>query len=107
MRIGIVGGVERTESAYAQIAAGTGHTVVFHGGHLGGRGSEVLRTLVEHVDLVIVVTDVNSHGAVQVARKTARRHGVPVILLRRLSPSRLATVLAELDQRGAHAGQAA
>ena len=97
MRIGIVGGVERTESLYREIAERSGHSVAFHSGHIGGRGSSTLDQLARGVDFLIVVTDVNSHGAVHVARRAARTHGVPIVLYRRCSPARLAAILAGMS----------
>ena len=97
MRIALVGGVERTENAYRDIAEAAGHDLVFHGGHVAGRGAANLIDLARRVDFMIILTDVNSHGAVQLARRSARKHGVPCALHRRLSPSRLAQVLAELS----------
>jgi hypothetical protein len=97
VRIGLVGGVERNETDYREIAERAGHTLAFHSGHIGGRGSTTLAGLVRSVDLLIVVTDVNSHGAVQLARREARKAGVPVVLYRRCSPARLAAVVAGLD----------
>jgi hypothetical protein len=96
-RIGIVGGVERTENAYREIAERAGHQLFFHGGHVAGRGSASLIELARRVDFLIVVTDVNSHGAVQLVRRAARKSGVRVALHRRCSPARFATILAELD----------
>lgn len=96
MHIGIVGGVERNERDYHDVAARFGHELTFHSGHVGGRGSHTLVDLVVAVDLLIVVTDVNSHGAVLLARKTARRCGRALELYRRFSPSRLAARVAAL-----------
>ena len=90
MRIGIVGGLERSEPAYREVAERHGHEVTFHSGHVGGRGCASLVGMVSTVDLVIVITDVNSHGAVSLARRAARRHARPVELHRRFSPQRLA-----------------
>ena len=91
MRIAIVGGVERNEVAYREIAESAGHVLSFHSGHVGGRGSA---TLSRGADLLLVVTDVNSHGAVQLARRLGRKEGVPVVLQRRCSPSRFAALVA-------------
>jgi hypothetical protein len=49
--------------------------------------------MVARADLVFVLTDVNSHNAVHIARRTARLHGVPLRILRRLSSSHLAAYL--------------
>jgi len=96
MRIGIVGGVERNEADFRDIAARAGHTLAFHGGHVGGRGSASLAELIRGVGLLIVVTDVNSHGAVQSARRFARRFGVRELLLRRCGVARFTELLEEL-----------
>jgi hypothetical protein len=97
MQIGIVGGVERSEAEYRAVAQRAGHGLSFHSGHVGGRGSDALAALARSVDLLIVVTDVNSHGAVQLARREARARGLPVLLHRRYSPARLAAILIGLE----------
>ncbi len=93
MRIVVVGGVERTERMLEDAAAELGHDLEFHGGHMDGRRADGLRSAVDRADLVIVVTDVNSHGAVQVARNEARLLGRGVAIMRRCSPSRLRELL--------------
>lgn len=95
MRIAIVGGVERNEIAFREIAEHHGHELAFHTGHIGGRGAETLWRL-GNVDLLIVQTEINSHGAVHLARRAARRNGIPIVLYRRLSPNRFAALAAGL-----------
>lgn len=96
MTLGLIGGVERSERAYRDAAAARGHTLWFHSGHLNGRGSDALADIVRRADLVVVVTDVNSHGAVQLARRLAQKEGKTLVLQRRVSPSRFAALVAEL-----------
>ena len=67
MRITLIGGVERNERALSKIAQSLGHELDFHGGHMNGRGVEVMERQIERSDLVLVTTDVNSHTAVMVA----------------------------------------
>jgi hypothetical protein len=95
MRVVVVGGVERTENRLQETAEELGHELEFHGGHMDGRRADGLRNAVERADFVIVVTDVNSHGAVQVARREARRFGRGVVVMRRCSPARLRDLLRE------------
>jgi hypothetical protein len=38
MRIGLIGGLDRSESSYRDIAARIGHSLAFHSGRVGGRG---------------------------------------------------------------------
>jgi hypothetical protein len=106
MRIGIVGGVERNERAFRDIAEGLGHELAFHSGEVGGRGATALWKLCNHVELLIVQTDVNSHGAVHLARRAARRNSVPVVLYRRCSPNRFAAIVAGLSSFTTSAGVA-
>jgi hypothetical protein len=83
MRIAIVGGVERAEPELARIANELGHDLEYHPGHMGGRGSNGLRRMIERCELVLIVTEVNSHGAVQVAKREARASGRPVRIVRK------------------------
>ena len=96
MRIGIVGGVERNEVQYQELAEREGHTVEFHGGHMNARGMASLESLIERSDMVVVITDVNSHGAVQTARKLLRQRERPLVLLRRCGTSRFRELLRDL-----------
>jgi len=100
MHIGIIGGVERGEQRYAAAAATQGHSFEFHGGDMAGRGSDSLEALVERSDLVICVTDVNSHAAVIGARRHARTLGRRCVLTRRLGLSRFRSLLAEINAPG-------
>ncbi|MFO0697025.1 MAG: DUF2325 domain-containing protein [Polyangiales bacterium] len=95
MRVGIVGGVERQEPDLHRIAERAGHEVEFHSGHVRGRGQETLASLVERCDLVVIVTDVNSHGAVRGARDLARRRGRTAVVTRKFGPSRLSMLFAQ------------
>jgi hypothetical protein len=97
MRIAWIGGVERNEGDLIGLAAKAGHELDFHGGHMGGRGTAELYRAVERADLVVILTDVNSHGAVQIARKLCRQIGRPMMLTRRCGASRFQRFLEELD----------
>ena len=97
MRIGIIGGLDRTARDLEALAEAGGHDLETHTGVVGGSSSAAsLRALVARADLVFVLTDVNSHNAVQIARRAARLHHVPLRIVRRLGPSHLAAYLAQL-----------
>ncbi len=93
MRIGIVGGVERSEGHLHRIAEAAGHELEFHAGHDSYRDRIALEALVGRCDRIIIVTDVNSHAAVRGAREMARRRGCDAVVVRRFGPSRLASLL--------------
>ncbi len=56
----------------------------------------MLTDMVERCDLVVIVTDVNSHGAVQLTRRLLRSLGREPVLLRRCGTGRFATLLNDL-----------
>jgi len=93
LRVGMVGGVERSEGLFQQAARTAGYELEVHSGHTAGRGAQTLAAMVNRVDLVVIVTDVNSHNAVVAARKLAASRGVRCLLIRRCSPSRLISLM--------------
>jgi hypothetical protein len=99
MRIGWIGGRERNETVLERIATRSGHTLEFHSGHVGGRGAEAIRTLVERSDFLVIITDVNSHGAVLLAKKAAQQIGRPSLVIRRCGTARFQMLLDALDVR--------
>ncbi|HEX4461845.1 MAG TPA: DUF2325 domain-containing protein [Polyangia bacterium] len=104
MRIGLVGGLDRNEWSYKQMAREAGHEVEFHTGHVGARGNISLENLINRVDMLIIATDVNSHGAVLLARRLVRARGIALTIVRRCGPSRFLELLATLDRPAAAAG---
>lgn len=102
MRIGWIGGRERNETQLERIAERSGHTLEFHSGHVGGRGAGDLRALVERSDFVVIVTDVNSHGAVLLAKKLAQRAGRASLVIRRCGTARFQALLDAFTTRDHH-----
>jgi len=99
VRIGIIGGLDRSGPLFGQLAHAAGHEALFHDGGVGARGVRGLEWLVEHADLVVILTDVNSHGAVRLARRMLRERGRSAVLLRRCGAARFAQLLAALGER--------
>lgn len=94
MFIGIVGGFDRDATKLVQIGRDAGHQVQCHTGVISGGATAVeLRNLVGRSDYVVIVTDMNSHGAVRLARSFARRSKRPTQLVRRLGPTQFAAML--------------
>jgi hypothetical protein len=93
MRIGIVGGAERIEARLRMVASASGHVLEFHAGHMQGTGTRRLEAIVERCDLLVVVTEVNSHTAVLAAREMARRSGRSLLLVRRLGTAQLRALI--------------
>lgn len=98
MKLAWIGGMDRAEEAYAQAARRAGHEIEFHTGRVGGRGTDALRRMVERADLVVVVTALNSHGAVEVARKSARECDRPLVLYQRCGLAKFRELLESIDR---------
>jgi hypothetical protein len=97
MHIGLVGGLDRSEAQYRQLAERAGHSIEWHTGALAGRGAGTLESMIERSDIVIVVTAVNSHGAVWRARKVAKLRGKRLLLLARCGVSKFGALLSEFS----------
>lgn len=97
MRIGIVGGLDRRARELEGIALARGHELELHTGVIAGSASAAgLRAMVARADLVIVVTDVNSHNGVRLARQQARLSRRPLRLLRRMGISQFEALVRDL-----------
>lgn len=95
MRVGVVGGLNRSEFEYERMARELGHEVEHHDGNMHGHPAAALERLVERSDLVIIITDVNSHGAVRLTRRLLRTHPRPSVLVRKLGASRFQALVRE------------
>jgi len=93
MRVAVIGGLERHEAEIERRAATLGHTVEFHRGRVGGRHAEELEAVVQRCNLAIIATEVNSHGAMYIAKKAATRSGRPALITRTCGPSRFSAIL--------------
>jgi hypothetical protein len=99
MQVAIVGGLERHEPEIERRASALGHTVEFHRGRVGGRHSDELESMVQRCDVTVIVVQVNSHGAMYIAKKVAARHGHPALLSRTGSPSSISAILESLGSQ--------
>jgi hypothetical protein len=98
MRIAVIGGLDRHVQGLAKQALEAGHEAEFHQGRVGGRHAEDLEAIVQRCDVVVIVTAVNSHGAVSIAKKAARRRGCAAYIARTCGPSRFEQILTGLSR---------
>ncbi len=110
MRVGIIGGVERNQARYEEVAKAVGCDVEFHAGHMRGRGTETLDSLVERCDLIVIVTEINSHTAVRMAQKFSRKRGRRVLIARKFGihtfEQAARAAKAEAEANATHSGEA-
>ena len=85
------------EPAFIRLAEQYGHEMVFHSGHVKSNTPRTIEHLVDRCQIVIITTDVNSHGAVLLARKSMREHGRTPLIVRRLGLSRFEELLQTLE----------
>ncbi|HEU4581005.1 MAG TPA: DUF2325 domain-containing protein [Polyangiaceae bacterium] len=99
MRIAVIGGRYKNEGQLARIARNAGYELEFEEGHMWGRGMDGIRSSIARSQLVVIVTDVNSHGAVQLAKKVARQLNRPMLIIQNFGAARLTRLLDALEQR--------
>jgi len=97
MRVGVIGGTEKNLTRFEEVAEAGGCEVEFHDGRMAGRGSESLDTLLSRCDVIVIITRINSHAAVQRAQKFCRRHGRKVLIVRRFGLHQLAHIAQEAN----------
>ncbi len=103
MRIAMIGGLSRNDRLFESLAKEHGHTLELHDGHVSGRGTDALRSVVTRAELLVLTPDVNSHAAVQLGKRLARELSVPFVVLRTCGVSRFRALLEALDARAAKA----
>jgi len=100
MRIGVVGGVDRSAATLQAMADAQGHALELHNGVMSsGAAVASLRALIGRVELVVVVTDVNSHNGVRAARREAKNRSRQVRIVRRMGTAKFAALLRDLPTR--------
>ena len=99
MRIAVIGGRYKNEAQLARIARNAGYELEFEEGHMWGRGMDGIRSSIARSQLVVIVTDVNSHGAVHLAKKVARQLDRPMLIIQNFGAARLTRLLDALEQR--------
>lgn len=105
MRIGIVGGLDRSGPELERAARKAGHQVEFHTGKLQGPSSGALESLIDRSDVVVFVTGINSHAALHRTKDYMRRSGREAVFVRNAGISAFRRVLADLSTRKSAAGR--
>jgi hypothetical protein len=99
MKIAIIGGRFKNTTQLTRIARDAGCQLEVHEGHLHGSRVGEIRNLVARSELALIVTSINSHGAMHVAKESAKQYGVPTLLLRQLGAARFRTLVEAIERR--------
>jgi hypothetical protein len=95
IRVAVVGGLTRATDQWTDAGRALGVQLEHHDGRVHGRRADDLESLVRRADVVVIITDLNSHNGVTIARKAAVNAALPHRLVRRLRPNGLSAVLTE------------
>lgn len=104
MKIALVGGLVRREAQLAKLAAEAGHEIEWHTGDVSGRGADGLKAVIERSDVVLILTEINCHGSMYLAKRVARQLGRHAMVLRKCGPAKFQSVLAHLSANGSLRG---
>lgn len=89
VRVAVVGGLSWAGDLWTRAGDAMGVKLEHHDGRTRGRGSEEIQAVVRRADVVVIITDPNSHGGVSVARKAAIAGARPHVLVKHLRPAGL------------------
>jgi hypothetical protein len=92
VRVAVIGGLDRLEPHYRRVVEAMGGQFLFHNGDCHG-GCHRLKSAVCQADLVIFITRVNSHSALQAVKGLCKKTGKQFTALRETSPAALEAVL--------------
>ncbi len=96
LHVAFVGGVECVDRQLVALGYELGIEVEVHHGHMKSQGKQRLVSLIARADAIVLVTGVNSHGAVGVAKREAAKAGVAVRYLKFCGSATARAVLSEL-----------
>jgi hypothetical protein len=99
MNIAIIGGRYKNFTQLTRIAQDEGHHLVIHEGHIQGNGVHEIRREIARADLVVILTSINSHGAMHVAKDWAKQLGTPTLITRNMGAARFRTLLEAVERR--------
>ena len=93
-RVAVIGGLSRAGELWARAGRSLGVQLEHHDGRTGGRGARGIVAAIRRADVVVIITDPNSHNGVAVARRAAIAAARPHLLVKHLRPDGLGSVLA-------------
>jgi hypothetical protein len=95
LRVAVVGGLSRGGEQWTRAGDAAGIAVEHHDGRTAGRGSQAIEAVVRRAQVVVIITEPNSHLGVSVARRAAVAAARPHLLVKRLRPQGLSELVAQ------------
>jgi Uncharacterized protein conserved in bacteria (DUF2325) len=95
IRVAVVGGLSRAGAQWSRAGQAIGVELEHHDGRTRGRRGEDIVAAVRRADVVVIITDPNSHAGVALARRAAISAARPHLLIKHLRPDGLGAVLGD------------
>jgi len=92
LRVAVVGGLQRMLPVYRKIVSQLGAEFLFHDGKVRN-GRYRLKNVVCGADIVVFITSVNSHGALDVVKAVCKKNGKKFIAPKETGPESLSRLL--------------
>ncbi|MCF8032302.1 MAG: DUF2325 domain-containing protein [Desulfarculaceae bacterium] len=96
-QVAVIGGLDRLEKNYTEVIEQMGGSCMCHTGKVRS-GARRLRQMVSKSDLVVFLTPINSHAALNVVKKQCKLCSTPFCPLNCTSPAALESHLKKLSQ---------
>jgi hypothetical protein len=96
IRIAVIGGLTRATDLWTNAGRALGVELEHHDGRSQGRRADDIASLIRRADLVVIITDPNSHNGVTIARRAALAAEKPHRLVKHLRPNGLAELINEM-----------
>lgn len=94
LRVAVVGGLTRATHLWTRTGRELGVHLEHHDGQSAGRRADAIASMVRRADVVVIITEPNSHSGVAAARRAALAHERPHVLVHRLRPDGLRDLIA-------------
>ena len=96
-RVAVIGGLDRLERNYCEVIEQMGGSCLCHTGKVRS-GARRLRQIVNKSDVVVFLTPINSHAALNVVKKHCKQCATPFCPLNCTSPAALESHLKEMRE---------
>lgn len=97
MKIAIIGGRRKSLTQFCKIAEDSGYEL--QSNELAGHSTPDVRKLVARADLVVILTDINSHNAMHAAKDCAKTLGRPTLIVKQMGATRFRVLLQAIRRR--------
>ena len=95
LKVALIGGLDRLENQYRAVFESLGTIIFyFHTGCCNGSGANRLRASAQDADIVVFITRVNSHNAMNVVKGICRKSGKSFLALRETNPTLVSKLVA-------------